>query len=413
MKSPFRKICVIGLGYIGLPTSACLAGQGVDVHGVDIKEDIVNRINAGDVHIVEEGLDELVKTVVKQGKLKAGTTPVESDAFIITVPTPINEDKTPCMDYVWAAARSIATVLKKGDLVILESTSPVHTTTKMIELLQELRPELTFAGDWEDSTHDVCVAYCPERVIPGSSLYELVNNDRIVGGASRACAERAKSLYGIFVDGKCIVTNTKTAEMSKLTENAYRDVNIAFANELSMICNDSGIDPWELVSLANRHPRVNILQPGPGVGGHCIALDPWFIVDLAPDKSSLIKTARNVNLEKENFVFDQITAALDGRGNCTIAVWGLTYKPNIDDLRESPALSIARRLVAHGNIRVLAVDPNVKSDFRMEGIDLLSLEKSLEKADIVAVLVGHDQFKQVSSDRLEAITVMDFVNVLQ
>ncbi|WP_338667728.1 UDP-N-acetyl-D-mannosamine dehydrogenase [Pseudodesulfovibrio methanolicus] len=413
MKSPYKNICVIGLGYIGLPTSACLASRGVNVHGVDVNKNIVNRINAGDVHIVEEGLDELVKTVVKQGKLEAGTSPVEADAFIITVPTPINEDKTPCMDYVWAAVRSIASVLKKGDLVILESTSPVHTTTRMLSLLQELCPELTFAKDWEDSTQDVYVAYCPERVIPGRTMYELVNNDRVVGGASQACAARAKSLYGIFVEGECIVTNAKTAEMAKLTENAYRDVNIAFANELSMICKDSGIDPWELISLANRHPRVNILQPSPGVGGHCIALDPWFIVDQAPARALLIRTARQVNIEKENFVFEEILGVLAGRINCTIAVWGLAYKPNIDDLRESPALSIARRLVAQKGLRVLVVEPNAESDFVMEGGEMVSLELSLEQADVIAILVGHDQFKQVSSDRLEAVTVMDFVNALQ
>ena len=407
----FNKISVVGLGYIGLPTAAVIASKGIEVVGVDVNEHAVNTINEGRIHIVEPGLEAMVKSDVEQGLLKAYLTPQPADAFLIAVPTPFKGNNyEPNLDYIESASKAIAPVLKSGDLVILESTSPVGATEKMAAWIAEARPEFKVSGINADSEVDIFVAHCPERVLPGHVIRELEENDRVIGGLNEASTERATALYKLFVKGECIATNARTAEMAKLTENASRDVQIAFANELSMICDKQGINVWELIELANRHPRVNILQPGAGVGGHCIAVDPWFIVNQNPDEAKLIHQARKTNDFKPDWVIQKIEDAVKGIENPTIACLGLAFKPDIDDLRESPALQITEKLAAKG-YNILAVEPNVealpKSLIDLENVTLVSLEEAIEKAHAVGVLVKHKEFLGMSEMKTD---ILDFVN---
>jgi UDP-N-acetyl-D-mannosaminuronic acid dehydrogenase len=351
-----KKVAVIGLGYIGLPTAALIARSGCKVLGVDVSAHVVETVNSGRIHIEEVDLDGLVQGVVARGDLRASTTVEPSDVFVIAVPTPVSANHAPDISYVLKAAGSIAPVLKAGDLVILESTSPVGTTEQMCKVIAGLRPDLKVPGQTSDVA-DIFVSYCPERVLPGRILIELVNNDRCIGGITPRCARKAMTFYRQFVRGECITTNAKAAEMVKLVENSYRDVNIAFANELSVISDGMGIDVWEVIRLANRHPRVNILQPGPGVGGHCIAVDPWFIVHGDPENSRLIRTAREVNDAKTDYVIDRASQMIDEMPGATIACLGLAFKPNIDDFRESPAVKVAAKLARRYGDRVRLVEP--------------------------------------------------------
>lgn len=404
----FNKICVIGLGYIGLPTAAVFASRKVKVVGVDINKHAVDTINQGKIHIVEPDLDILVHSVVNDGFLKASMLPEEADAFIIAVPTPFKGDNhEPNLDYIKAASKSVAKVLKKGNLVILESTSPVGATEQMARWIAEERVDLTFPHQCGE-TSDIKIAHCPERVLPGQVIRELIENDRIIGGMTKKCTEHAVDLYKIVVKGECIKTDARTAEMAKLTENSFRDVNIAFANELSILCDKLNINVWELIKLANRHPRVNILQPGCGVGGHCIAVDPWFIVHQNPDEAKIIKTAREVNDDKPNFVIKKIKERVKGISQPKIACLGLAFKPDIDDLRESPALDIVARL-ANEKYQILAVEPNIKElPLRLQdkNVSLVCLNQALEEADIVVILVKHREFVGMQSGKL-----IDFVNI--
>ena len=383
-----KKICVIGLGYIGLPTAALLANRGYQVHGVDVVESTVDTINQGKIHIVEPELDMFVKAAVNSGKLKADLKPCIADVFIIAVPTPFHKGFVPNIDYVVAATKAIAPYIKENDIVILESTSPVGTTDLVQETLKKelMNPQL----DWKS----IYIAHCPERVLPGQIMRELVENDRIVGGTTADATEKAVEFYKTFVSGEVLSTDARTAEMTKLTENSFRDTNIAFANELSILCDKFNIDVWELIRLANRHPRVNILQPGAGVGGHCIAVDPWFIVHAGGSDAKMIRTAREVNTYKTEWAIEKIkNAALkfeneNGR-KATVACMGLAFKPDIDDLRESPALYIAKKLMNDG-LNILAVEPNIQEHKIFE---VVNYKVALEKADIVAFLVAHKEFK--------------------
>ena len=389
-------ISVVGLGYIGLPTAAVLANAGCKVIGVDINQHAVDTINEGRIHIVEPGLGEVVSQVVADGRLRATTTPEAADAFLIAVPTPFHDDLTPDLTYVRRACEAIAPVLKAGNIVILESTSPVGATEQMAGWITAARPDLATQAAGEAPT-DIAIAYCPERVLPGNVLTELVRNDRVIGGLTPACAELAKAVYAHFVEGECILTDARTAELCKLTENAFRDVNIAFANELSLVSDRLGINVWELIRLANRHPRVNILQPGPGVGGHCIAVDPWFIVASAPEEARLIRTAREVNDGKPDWVIEQVRAAARDRADgrpVRVACLGLAFKPNIDDLRESPALAICDRLADEPDLTIVAVEPHVEAlPTRLNGrAELADAETAIAGADIVLLLVDHSAF---------------------
>lgn len=404
MKGTFNKICVIGLGYIGLPTATILASRGLTVIGVDINKKIVDVINSGKIHIVEPALETIVHRVVNDGSLKAVTVPEIADVFIIAVPTPFKEDSfQPDLSYIEAAVQAIAPFLQKDNLIILESTSPVGTTEKISKQFAELRTDLIFPHI-KNKKSDVNIAYCPERVMPGKTLYELIHNDRIIGGLTPLCTEKAKSLYQIFVTGKCLGTTSSTAEMVKLTENAYRDVNIAFANELSMICDKLQIDVWELIHLANHHPRVKILQPGPGVGGHCIAVDPWFIVHSSPNETKLIQAAREVNNTKPLFVLDKIYSALALFENPQIACLGITYKANSDDIRESPAIKILEKLGRATNAIVHIVEPNIKSLphtlSNYKHFSLKTLDETLVNANIIIILVAHKEFHALKSINL-------------
>jgi UDP-N-acetyl-D-mannosaminuronic acid dehydrogenase len=393
-----KKICVIGLGYIGLPTAALLANRGYEVHGVDVVKDTVDIINRGEIHIVEPELDTFVKSAVNSGNLKASLTPCEADVFILAVPTPFHEGFVPNIDYVISATKLISSYVKKRNIVILESTSPVGTTDRIAEVLKENGVDIK----------KVYISYCPERVLPGQIMRELVENDRIVGGTTPEATQKTVEFYKTFVNGEVLSTDARTAEMAKLTENSFRDVNIAFANELSMLCDKFDINVWELIKLTNRHPRVNVLQPGAGVGGHCIAVDPWFIVHAGGDDAKIIKTAREVNSYKTEWTIEKIkNEALvfekeNGR-KAKVACMGLAFKPNIDDLRESPALYITKRLISDG-LDVLAVEPNIEEYKDMKIVDY---KKALEDADIVTFLVGHDEFKG-----LDIKTNLDFCGVL-
>ncbi|GAA6184214.1 MULTISPECIES: UDP-N-acetyl-D-mannosamine dehydrogenase [Alteromonadaceae] len=405
----FAKVSVIGLGYIGLPTAAVIASRGVEVIGIDVSEKAVDTINQGKVHIVEPDLDMVVQAAVTMGKLRASLTPEPADAFMIAVPTPFKEGKKPDLSFIEKAANAIAPVLEKGNLIVLESTSPVGATEKLTAWLQELRPDLHFPGH-SSQEPDMFVAHCPERVLPGRVLEELVSNDRIIGGMSAECSDKAIELYDVFVRGNCLKTTARTAEMAKLTENSFRDVNIAFANELSMICDELHINVWDLIALANRHPRVNILTPGPGVGGHCIAVDPWFIVDSAPETARIIRTAREVNDGKPGFVIGKVQKAADEFKRPVIACLGLAFKPDIDDLRESPALDITLRLAQMGLGKVLAVEPNIHAlpdKLVAADIELLPIETALERANIVVVLVNHKQFKGLDKTHLNTKVLID------
>lgn len=401
MSHQFKHICVIGLGYIGLPTAATFAAHGVKVTGVDVNPYAVDMINQGKVHIVEPDLDALVRDVVAQQKLSAQLTPTAADAYIVAVPTPFKEDHEPDLKYIEAAAKALAPFLTKGNLVILESTSPVGATEQMAAWFSEARPDLTFPQQTGEEA-DILIAHCPERVLPGKVLQELISNDRIIGGMTARCSQTAIDLYKVFVKGDCIETNARTAEMCKLTENSFRDVNIAFANELSIICDKLDINVWELIKLANRHPRVNILQPGPGVGGHCIAVDPWFIVSKTPEQARLIRTAREVNDSKPEWVIDQVKIKIaeflqanpeKTIKDVTVACYGLAFKPDIDDLRESPALEITKKLAEQG-LNILAIEPNIQklpTKFP-SNVKLISLVDRAQ-ADIHLILVKHSQFK--------------------
>lgn len=405
MKS--KVISVIGLGYIGLPTAALLASEGYSVLGTDISQHAVDTINQGKIHIVEPDLDAFVRSAVTAGRLKASTSPQAGDVYMICVPTPFHEGGAipqPNIDFVLAATRSIATFLKPGDLVILESTSPVGTTEQMQAVLSEAGVKV----------EDVHIAYCPERVLPGKIMTELVENDRVVGGMTPAATKAAADFYRTFVRGEVLETEAKTAEMCKLAENSFRDVNIAFANELSLICDREGINVWNLIQLANRHPRVNILQPGAGVGGHCIAVDPWFIVARDVENAKLIRTAREVNNHKTDWVIDKIKiAAADAKGKTgrkpTIACLGLAFKPDIDDLRESPALHVALALKSQG-YDVIAVEPNIESH---DSFTVVELEQALESADVFTILVKHRQFVAPSiQQQLSSMDALDFCGAL-
>ncbi|RXJ76676.1 UDP-N-acetyl-D-mannosamine dehydrogenase [Aliarcobacter skirrowii] len=393
-----KKICVIGLGYIGLPTAALLANRGYDVHGVDVVKSTVDTINQGKIHIVEPELDTFVKSAVNSGKLKASLIPTQADVFIIAVPTPFHDGFVPNVDYVVSATKSISPYVKEGNIVILESTSPVGTTELVEKTLKEEKID----------TSKIYIAHCPERVLPGKIMKELVENDRIVGGLTPEATAKTVEFYNTFVSGEVLSTDARTAEMAKLTENSFRDTNIAFANELSMLCDKFDINVWELISLANRHPRVNILQPGAGVGGHCIAVDPWFIVHAGGETAKMIRTAREINTYKTEWVIEKIkNAALkfetqNGR-KAKVACMGLAFKPDIDDLRESPALHITRRLKSDG-LDILAVEPNIENHKEFE---IINYKDAIKQADIVTFLVAHKEFK-----KLDIKTNLDFCGVL-
>ena len=406
----FNTISVVGLGYIGLPTAAMFASRKIKVIGVDVNQHAVDTINRGEIHIVEPDLDMIVHAAVTEGYLKATTVPEPADAFLIAVPTPFKNNDSeipePDLSYIKKASEAIAPVLKKSDLVILESTSPVGATEQMAVWLAAARPDLTFPGpesSYTDTNIDVNVAHCPERVLPGHVVRELVENDRVIGGMTAKCSARAVELYKTFVQGECVITNARTAEMAKLTENSCRDVQIAFANELSIICDKLDIDVWELISLSNRHPRINILQPGPGVGGHCIAVDPWFIVSKTPEEAQLIHTARKVNDSKPQWVINKVKIAIADflqanptktAKDVTIACYGLAFKPDIDDLRESPALNITKRIAALHSGSVIAVEPNIKElPASVTNLKLTSIESAEQIADIHLLLVDHKEFK--------------------
>lgn len=400
------KACFMGLGYIGLPTAIISSQHGINVCGVDINPKVVEKTNRGELHIVEPGLQDLLKKAVASKSLVASTTPFESDVYLIVVPTPFKAKHEPDISYVQSATKTVIPLLKEGDLFIIESTSPVGTTEKMAELIFAERPEL------KGRIH---IAYCPERVLPGNVIFELVNNDRVIGGIDDASADAAAEFYGKFVTGQLHKTNCRTAEMCKLVENSSRDVQIAFANELSMICEKAGINVWELISLANKHPRVNILQPGCGVGGHCIAVDPYFISSAFPNEAKIIAQARSINNYKSEWCVEKAKNAilsfeLENGKKPQVALMGLAFKPNIDDLRESPAMKIAKHLVAEmPDVKFNIVEPNISShpDF-----DIVDFQTAFEQSDIVVYLTAHKQFfmlPQEANDKL----ILDFCGVIK
>ena len=394
-------VVMMGLGYIGLPTAALIASKGLNVTGVDISQRVVNTINEGKIHIVEPDLDGLVHHVVKQGYLKASTKPIAADVYLIAVPTPFKENHTPDLSYVESAVNNIIPTLQKGALVILESTSPVGTTHKIQEIIFNKRPDLK---------EEIFIAYCPERVLPGNVIYELEQNDRAIGGVDEASTEKAVGFYKHFVKGELHKTNSQTAEMCKLVENSSRDVQIAFANELSMICDKANINVWELIRLANKHPRVNILQPGTGVGGHCIAVDPWFIVSEFPVEAKIIRAAREINNYKTEWAIEKVKNAalqfkIENGRDAVIACMGLAFKPNIDDLRESPALHVAEQLQTDG-YKVLFVEPNLESH---DKFNLTSLSDAKATSDIMVFLVAHKEFRELEIEKTKRI--VDFCGI--
>lgn len=404
-----NKVCVVGLGYIGLPTAAFIADSGISVLGVDINESHVEKINKGEMPFFEPGFEALLKSVVADGHLKADTEVAEADAFIVAVPTPFNDDYSVKMSYIEAAAKNIAPVLRPGALVVLESTSPPGTTEKMAEILLAERPDLSTDPE---SANRLLVAHCPERVLPGKIMEEMAANDRVIGGLNPLSTAKAEQLYSSFCNGEMLLTNATTAEMAKLTENSFRDVNIAFANELSIISDKLGIDVWELIELANHHPRVNILSPGPGVGGHCIAVDPWFIVSSAQEESKLIRTAREVNDGKPAYVIAKITEAVEAEGADSIAALGIAFKPDIDDLRESPALSIVQQMAEKWPEKnILVAEPNVdalpENLTAYQNVQLVDASHAISSSPVVAVLVDHTPFKSIEKSALEGKNVVD------
>jgi len=397
-----KNICVIGLGYIGLPTASLLGTKGYQVHGVDVSEHVVDTINKGQIHIVEPDLDIMVRSAVNAGNLKAGMEPVEADIFIIAVPTPFKGDHEPDLSYVESATKMISPYVKPGNLVILESTSPVGTTDEVVaKILKE---------DGHDTEKEVYVVHCPERVLPGRILIELVENDRIVGGVNSLATEKAVEFYQTFVRGEVLSTDSRTAEMAKLTENSSRDVSIAFANELSLICDEEGINVWELISLANRHPRVNILTPGPGVGGHCIAVDPWFIVARSPKYAKLIKTARLVNDSKPAWVIEKVKSHAEKFKHPVIGCLGLAFKADVDDLRESPAVDIVRQLIKDDVGEILISEPNLE---KHDEFDMIACEELIQRADIILLLVDHKEFKGIKTLELNEKVVIDTRGIIQ
>ena len=408
MPEHFQKICVMGLGYIGLPTASLLGTKGYKVQGVDVSQSVVDTINDGRIHIVEPDLDIMVKSAVQSGNLKASLEPCEADIFVIAVPTPFKKSvdtnhisgKQPDLSYIEQATRKISAFIKPGNLVILESTSPVGTTDEVVaRILKE-----------DGHGDDVFIAHCPERVLPGRILIELVENDRVVGGINEESTKVAVEFYEEFVRGDVLATSAKTAEMVKLTENSSRDVQIAFANELSMICDAETINTWEVIGLANRHPRVNILNPGPGVGGHCIAVDPWFIVDRSPEHSKLIRTAREVNDSKPDWVIDRVRRCADKFKNPTIACLGLAFKADVDDLRESPAFDIVKKLKAMNVGKLLVCEPNLKEH---EDFELCNIEEAVKAADIILLLVDHRKFKALKATELVEKVVIDTRGIIK
>jgi UDP-N-acetyl-D-mannosaminuronic acid dehydrogenase len=416
----FNTISVIGLGYVGLPTAAIFASKGIKVIGVDNNDVVVKVINQGKVHIIEPDLDSLVSNAVKNNQLSAANKPKTADAFIIAVPTPFKDNQKPDLSFLIAAAKSLVGVLKKGDLIVVESTVPVGTTQYISEFLSDLCPNLIFPHQSKEA--DINIAHSPERVLPGKILTELIKNDRVIGGISEICGKKAKELYSLLnIKGKCLLTTAATAELVKLSENAFRDVNIAFANELSIICESLRINPWEAIKLANHHPRVNILQPGPGVGGHCIAIDPWFIVESAPETSDLIRTARKVNDAKPEYIAKKIIAKVSKEAAPIIACLGLSYKADIDDMRQSPALEVVLRLAnAMDKIKeykILAVEPNIKvlpPELRgIQNLNLTSLDDALNEANIVVLLVDHKLFKEIGQNRLKNKQIFDTRGIWQ
>ncbi|MBL0141891.1 MAG: UDP-N-acetyl-D-mannosamine dehydrogenase [Betaproteobacteria bacterium] len=410
MNKAFSRVSIVGLGYIGLPTAAVIASRGVQVVGLDVDPKIVDVLNRGEIHIVEPGLDTLVRDAVKAGTFRATLAPEPAEVFLIAVPTPFKGAHEPDLRYIESAAKNIAPVLAKGNLVILESTSPVGATDQMAAWLASARPDLTFPQQAGEDA-DVRIAYCPERVLPGRVLHELIANDRVIGGMTLRCTAMAVSFYRLFVTGACLETNARTAEMTKLTENAFRDVNIAFANELSLICERLGIDVWELIELANHHPRVKILQPGPGVGGHCIAVDPWFIVDSAPDLARVISAARQVNDGKPHWVIEKVSQAAKKLSSPTIACLGLSFKPDIDDLRESPAVEIATHLAAQHPWPILIAEPFTAqlppALAGRQNVKLVDAQTAVRGADIVLLLVNHKAFAAIDRKLLAGKVVID------
>jgi UDP-N-acetyl-D-mannosaminuronic acid dehydrogenase len=415
------KICVVGLGYIGLPTAAMLASAGHEVIGFDINADVVRMINAGQSHFREPDLDMLLGAAVQTGRLIAQTSPIEADYFIVAVPTPFKEGKKPDMSWVDAATDAIAPFLRQGSTVILESTSPVGTTERMTERLRSARTDLVFPRykDQEVVNGQVHVCHCPERILPGQMVRELVSNDRIIGGMTDYCAHKAFELYDSFVKGTSFTTDCRTAEFVKLVENSYRDVNIAFANEVSLICEELDVDVWKAIDLANKHPRVAILKPGPGVGGHCIAVDPWFIVDSAPKQSRLIRLAREVNDDKCHHVLGRVLSLAERFRDPVIACYGLTYKPDVDDVRESPALEIVERLLSETQMRILVCDPMLKElPDRLKThpsgarIILVDADAARQQSDICVFLVGHRKFRNLQPNMFLNKIVVDTIGML-
>ena len=408
-------VSVIGLGYIGLPTAALISSKGIKVIGVDKNKEIVKSIKEGKANAQEPGLQKIVQNSLEKKSLTVVSNPLAADVFMIAVPTPFGENNKPDLSYVKSAVKSIALVLKKGNIVILESTCPVGTTEKIIEWMREERVDISFPkyGNYGNQA-DIAIAYCPERVIPGNVLNELVENDRLIGGVTSVCSNRALKVYKFFVEAKCLLTDCRTAELAKLVENSFRDVNIAFANELSLVADKLQINVWELIKLANHHPRVNILQPGPGVGGHCIAVDPWFIIDSAPEESKLIHAARQVNDFKPNFVLEKINLAISkiekNKDKIKIACLGLSFKPDINDLRESPALSITQKITSMGFFEVMVVEPNIQKlppGLEKNSVGFFSLIDAIKYSDIIVLLVDHSEFKNIDLDLLSGKQIID------
>ncbi len=417
-------ICsVIGLGYIGLPTAAIIASKGIKTIGIDTNEDIVKDINHLKTHFFEKDLDDLLIKVIKNKNFVAKKVPEKSDIFIITVPTPIfKKNKKPDLRYVFDAIKSIVKVLEKNNIIIIESTIPVGTTEKIYQFLKKLRKDLNFPKtDYssDNNNNDIFISHCPERVLPGNIIYELYNNDRIIGGITKTCSSKAGKFYEKFIKGKTILTNAKTAELSKLSENSFRDVNIAFANELSMICDENNVNVWDLIKIANMHPRVNILQPGPGVGGHCIAVDPWFLTYSNPKTSKLINKARLVNINKEIFVYKKINSLLKGYSknisDITIACLGITFKANVSDLRGSPSLSIIKKLMKKQLKKINIVEPNISKlpkDFYKQNVILSRLRPAITDSDIIIFFVAHDEFKNLNMEKIKNKIVLDTIGIL-
>jgi UDP-N-acetyl-D-mannosaminuronic acid dehydrogenase len=410
-----QKVVVIGLGYIGLPTAALIASRGMQVVGVDTKEDVVKTVGSGAIHISEPDLDGLVSKVVSNGALTTSTKPQPADVFIIAVPTPIDRENKPDLSSVNAAVESILDVLAPGNLLILESTSPIGTTEGIAKKISERRPDLHIGtnGKQEGAIH---VAYCPERVLPGRILTELINNDRCIGGITPACTRLAQRFYKMFVRGACVATTARAAELVKLTENAFRDTNIAFANELSLICDRFDINVWEVIDIANRHPRVNVLRPGPGVGGHCIAVDPWFIIDSAPDLTRVMRTSREVNNGKTQKVIERAETLIDDHPYANAACCGLTFKANVDDLRESPAMEVALHLAAKYGSRIKVVEPNLRrlpSELADHRVGFMNIDEALRSCEIAILLVDHDEFKMIPLAERRHLDVIDTRGIWQ